>query len=476
MFWEESLDSSLLIIPEGDDIHQHLPAGQIPQQILTPNPRDNVAEKGQTEDSTQMKSTPVQEMSEEKRAKRRAAVAAASRATRAKKKRQLEELRDQHIRLTQEREDFLSTIADLQMNVMALRESGSIDLRLENDLLRAELQEHKQFIGQLRRVVDGLPTTHLGKRVLMLRGADTATSQTLGLLSTSMFDPTWNPGKIVRFPQIRMHYQRLPHGSIYQNAKRVTFRVDLPFVPVKAEDFAEVIWSVWEESDLAERLNKHFHKGVSVDIKELDIGLGEEFNTPKGTFLNKEAQKIDGNEGENETTRGRIKACYYRETRPSKRRTKKKEDDAVVDTVLVLSGKETEVPLSSFPSDPSFNEGEVERTNQKGTVPAIVLSSTSTQHSKDIEPLQKGVYRVQSAAIEGYVFRRAPGGCFCTSIYSLPVNMGKGKSLSVSAADGIITDRGCFTTAWEQAIQEMISIVGDNSPGVLSLFSTEKAT
>ena len=63
------------------------------------------------------------------------------------------------------------------MNVQSLRNAGSTDLRMENDLLRAELKEHKAFIAQLKRVADGLPTTNISKRVLMLRGANSAVSQ-----------------------------------------------------------------------------------------------------------------------------------------------------------------------------------------------------------------------------------------------------------------------------------------------------------
>ena len=82
------------------------------------------------------------------------------------------------------------------MKVQALRETGSIDLRMENDLLRAELGEHKQFISQFKRIADGIPTTKSAKRVMSKQGADTAIAQLLGLASTSSVDSSWQAGYV----------------------------------------------------------------------------------------------------------------------------------------------------------------------------------------------------------------------------------------------------------------------------------------
>uniref|UniRef100_A0A7S3PPU3 BZIP domain-containing protein n=1 Tax=Aplanochytrium stocchinoi TaxID=215587 RepID=A0A7S3PPU3_9STRA len=466
MFWEETTDTFLLPDPEDvfvvdqDDLETAECASSC---SLAPELDEN--DNNETE-------------AKEKKAKRRAAVAAASRATRAKKKRQLEDLRDQHIKLKQEREEFLSKIAELQMNVQSLRNAGSTDLRMENDLLRAELKEHKAFIAQLKRVADGLPTTNISKRVLMLRGANSAVSQVLGLLSTSMVDPSWTAGNILKYPQIKMKYQRLPHGSTSKTARRVTFRLDIPFAPIPAEGIAEVIWNTWEKADLAERLNKHLHKNISVAIKEIDIGLGTDFHTETRVF-----HKVDANE--NGSNNSRIQACYYRETRPAYSKTKNVKSspdprvDAVVDTVLVLTGRQDDFSLSSFPTtttscnvsedapveESAVTEATVNSKEGSGTCPGIVLASTSTQHGSDLKPLQKGVVRVQSAVLEGYVFRKLDGGCAFTYVTSLPINSGTGKFLSVSEADGVINDQGFFTSAWEQVITEMISIIADSVPG-----------
>mmetsp|Transcript_11493 Transcript_11493/g.14316 ORF Transcript_11493/g.14316 Transcript_11493/m.14316 type:complete len:390 (-) Transcript_11493:2403-3572(-) len=377
---------------------------------------------------------------------------------------------------------------------------------MENDLLRAELNEHKKFISQFKSVADGLPTTKNGKRVLMLQGADTAVSQVLGLLSTSMVDPSWRHGRVKPWPMMKMRYQRLPHGSNSKTAKRLTFRVDLPFLPVQAEELAEILWSVWVESDLAMRINKHFNQGVSVAIKEVDIGLGKDFDTKPGVFP-KPRKKPEGGESSN-TERGRIKAYYYRETRPEKlKMTESKElsdpaskekdyqnnilppaelkvanpGGAVVDTVLVLTGRQADVSLSSFPpEDPQnasaqeqltkANEKVKARSGTKGTTPAVVLASTSTQHSLDIEPLRPGIARIQSAVLEGSVIRKLKGGCSFTGIYSYPLNPNTSDPafLSATQSDGIVDDNGFFTKVWEDIITEMINIISENVPGFVA--------
>lgn len=116
--------------------------------------------------------------------KRKAAVAAASRATRAKKKKEMDELRRRNVELMKERRALRGIIGDLQLRVQANRKAGVIDLQAENELLKAELNEHKNFLAQFKRVADGMPATQTGKRVMCTQGADAAIGQVLGLLNT----------------------------------------------------------------------------------------------------------------------------------------------------------------------------------------------------------------------------------------------------------------------------------------------------
>ena len=115
--------------------------------------------------------------------KRKKAVISAK-ATREKKKRLMAELRKSNFELMKERRMFRKIIADLQLQVQANREAGEIDLATENELLRAELQEHKSFIAQFKRVADGTPVSKTEKKVALLKGAKAAIGQILGLLHT----------------------------------------------------------------------------------------------------------------------------------------------------------------------------------------------------------------------------------------------------------------------------------------------------
>lgn len=116
--------------------------------------------------------------------RKKAAVAAASRATRAKKKREMEALRERNVELLRERQEFKKIVANLQLKAQANREAGEIDLETENKLLRAELQEHKTFIAQFKRLADGIPVSTTAKNVATLKGAKAAVGQVLGLLNT----------------------------------------------------------------------------------------------------------------------------------------------------------------------------------------------------------------------------------------------------------------------------------------------------
>lgn len=124
-----------------------------------------------------------EKVKEEVLTKRKKAVLA-SKATREKKKRQINELRRSNEELMKERMEFTRIIADLQLQAQADRIAGEIDLETENELLRAELQEHKRFIAQFKRVADGSPVSNTEKYAALLKGAKAAVGQVVGLLHT----------------------------------------------------------------------------------------------------------------------------------------------------------------------------------------------------------------------------------------------------------------------------------------------------
>ena len=108
----------------------------------------------------------------------------ASRTNREKRKRQINELKKSNAELFKERMAFRKIVADLQLQVQANREAGKIDLETENELLRAELREHKTFIAQFKSITDGTPVSNAQKHLAALQGANAANGQVLGVLHT----------------------------------------------------------------------------------------------------------------------------------------------------------------------------------------------------------------------------------------------------------------------------------------------------
>ncbi len=447
---------------------------------------------------------------EEKSAKRRAAIAAASRASRAKRKRELEELKQKNERLEKERESFLNTIADLQMKVQALRETGSIDLRMENDLLRAELMEHKNFISRFKRIADGMPTTNTAKKLMCKQGSDTAVAQVLGLLSTSMADPSWKIGTIPNHPEIDMRYQRLPHGAAAENAKRVSVRVDIPVVPVnEPHDLASIIWKMWCDEDLNARVSKHFG-AVAVSVREIDTGIVEDASSPmtspqpepvlkevgiesivpvasSSTSTSVGVPRVRQAKSENVKTdedslKNTVKVYYYREETPRSdvdtMGNPVESGNDIVDTVLLLSARAKSISRSSFPHDDRFHKfppkqrieeykvqdpftlEEQQGLQAEANYEAIVLASTSTQHTLGLVPVKPGVNRIKSALLEGSIFRKVEGGVAMTSVFSFPITTNTVKG--ASRQDVLVTNKGELNPQWTKVVNEVYSIVTEH--------------
>lgn len=431
---------------------------------------------------------------ERRNQKRRAAVAAASRATRAKRKKELEDLKKKNEDLEREKEQYLDKIAELQMQVQTKRDSGAVDLSMENELLRAELNEHKNFISMFKSVADGVPTTASAKRVICMQGADTAVAQILGLLSTSLVDPSWKQGQIRNYPGIRLMYQRLPHGSKAEQAKRITLRVDVPLIPREADGLMKSFWKTWCDADLSERLSHHFGE-VSKEIKEIDTGLDDLDQSPdqdikvyyyreKRTLIKRSARGKSKSKGADAAARRTAKRARY-----------SKGPVVNTDTLLLLTSKKTKVPLSSFlpatrtlplPSvtlqteeaEAAVQHGQTQtaahsvgtdkgESGMTGAVPAYVVASTSTQHNTEIQPVEPGVHRIRSVLLEGVVLRPVEGGTMLSAIYSYPLKSTQSEEeesefLSERHASGWVDDDGFMTDVCEASLTELIKILAED--------------
>lgn len=261
-----------------------------------------------------------------------------------------------------------------------------------------------------------------------------------------MVDPSWKRGTVRTFPSIRMFYQRLPLGCTVEKAKRVTLRVDIPFIPVTSTEMIKQFWKIWADADLSSRLSRHFGS-VSKTIKEIDTGLSS----------------IDMSDDQE------IKIYYYRENRkvpikssrksaPKRPRTSRSYARGKMvntDTLLLITSKRAMLPLSSFPGS----------ATSSGMTPAHILVNTATQHSKDIEPEQPGVNRIRSCLLEGVVLREMPSGVAFSGIFSYPladVSSGdEDKFMSEKNADGWVDSNGVLTDVCEHLIGEVVKILAE---------------
>jgi len=144
---------------------------------------------------------------------------------REKKKQMQDQLKWRHEELTTERDIYLRRIAELQAQVEALRHEGSVDLEKENELLRAEVLKHRQFLQSLIDTLKNLPDTKEDEKIRLLQnGIDSMIGQSLGMAHTSL---TWKDLKPLIIDQdhvIQGKFQYLPLGCQSKDAKRVNIR------------------------------------------------------------------------------------------------------------------------------------------------------------------------------------------------------------------------------------------------------------
>lgn len=388
-------------------------------------------------------------------AKRKKAVIAAK-ANREKRKREIDDLRKSNAELMQERREFRKIVADLQLQVQANREAGEIDLETENELLRAELQEHKSFIAQFKRLADGSAVSNTAKHVATLKGAKAAVGQVLGLINTSTVDPSWKRGKSRLHPELGVLYQRLPLGSSVKTASRINMRVDVPPFQASIDHLHQIQWRVWSDSDLSSRLSRHFGEVREKEIKEVDLDLDDIECEPDS----------------------KVKVYYYREKRvrendepggdTGEETTAERTD--TLDTIFLITSKKQDLPYNALPVEHSLSEegSRVPKPAEDPKVyPTIVMATTSTQHSKDIVSTKPGVHRIESALLEGMVLRQMENGLVsATYMSSYPLNLvGKYSAtdfLSATNSEGWIDEDGFLSSAADQAGNDMMRIYAES--------------
>mmetsp|Transcript_12746 Transcript_12746/g.24731 ORF Transcript_12746/g.24731 Transcript_12746/m.24731 type:complete len:284 (+) Transcript_12746:727-1578(+) len=243
------LNPSEMELLAADDLSDHVPADADSQGVHTPSPApymvnshsrdlrddlsdgDNASETSRRAGKSQSGASPPGAPKsgkgpEEDKTRRRALVAAASRATRQKRKREREELKKRNETLEKDRDTYLARIAQLQTEVQALRDCGSINLCKENELLRVEIRKHKAFIRSIVSATRAVPKLTSEEQYRLVRsGSDSAVGQIVGLAYTSAVDNSWHWSQYnalnhmgTRGPA-QFGVQVLPRGCDFANKK-----------------------------------------------------------------------------------------------------------------------------------------------------------------------------------------------------------------------------------------------------------------
>jgi len=222
--------------------------------------------------------------------KKRQYVAAASRKTRLKRKLEKQGLISRNEDLEKEQKSFRKTIAELQSEIQNLKHAqcsnGSIDLKTENLLLRAEVKRHKTFLNHIKFLMDDVPEFTTEERLqLANHGIESAIGQVLGMCHTSVVDKSWkelsydfalevpNTQKI----KVVLRYQFLPLGSTPENALRVNVRQDISAIPIDIDFLKQHMTLRREkmEQEFAYAFAELSFSPVDFEIQEIDMAMSK---------------------------------------------------------------------------------------------------------------------------------------------------------------------------------------------------------
>lgn len=348
----------------------------------------------------------------EKKAKRRKQIAAASRMSRARRKRELEDLRDENERLREERSQFLAKIGELQLKVESLREQGSTDMRIENELLRAQLEEHKRFVACFKRLSEGAPSSVNARHAIYKQGADTAQAHVLGLVSQSQAD-NWKQATVpleadLPYQNLSVFYKFIDeYGSVKKEdgpsgpdatpekpRRRLNVRVDVLFPGIDAASLSEFFWESFSNTATQQRL--YSIRGVEI------------------TPLTDDMPDKD------------TKMLYYRE---------RWEGEKDQDLVLICNRRRKELAKSTL----ALPHG-TKAKPAVGKVTAMIMALSTTQHSA--APEYENANRINSLFVQGAIIWNVLADSRLCVVFSFPDDI---KLKAIKSIDDVINSEGSIT-------------------------------
>mmetsp|Transcript_17300 Transcript_17300/g.20803 ORF Transcript_17300/g.20803 Transcript_17300/m.20803 type:complete len:481 (-) Transcript_17300:89-1531(-) len=379
------------------------------------------------------------EVVDAKKLKRRKQIAAASRASRARRKRELEDLREENKRLREERSQFLSKIGELQMKVENMRERGSLDMRVENELLRAQLMEHKRFVSCFKHLCDGAPTTINARHIIYKQGSDSAQAHVLGLISQSVAD-NWVEATIpaeaeIPYQNFSMRYKfkadygenpttsmengmLMPSMSNSKVRQRLNVRIDLTYPGLDTATVSDFLWSSMSDTSVQQRL---------YNIKGIELTQLADDMPDKDT-----------------------KMVYYRE----KWDAPKKDQD----WVMICNRRRRDLPKSTLTVP--CKDTKSKSKQGIGKVNSVVLALQTTQHS--VAPQFHNANRITSMFAQGAVTWNVGGDARLCVVFSFPDDF---KIKAVEGFQEVIHPDGTLTLKFAEVLKEFNQMLDEHQGG-----------
>jgi len=198
--------------------------------------------------------------------RRREQIARASRKVRAKRKAEISQLQEENDQLRSERAIFLKKIEDLQLKVAAMRDSGGqVDAHVENELLRAQLEEHKRFLSSCFKLSHGLPSSKHALQNLQTKASSFAETYVHSLLNKSRQED-WEKVKLPlgHFKHIRPEYELSCCYKFEEEPRSLSLRLEWAFKGVGIDGVMAAHWNGWTNYDSAKR---NYNIGYDFELK-----------------------------------------------------------------------------------------------------------------------------------------------------------------------------------------------------------------
>lgn len=353
--------------------------------------------------------------------RRRQQIAKASRKAREKRKQAMDELKKDNAKLRQERMTFLNKINELQAKVNEMRSNGECDVQLENELLRAQLQEHKRFLGSCFKLHYGIPSSNKTRQNLNEQASSFAETYVQSLLSRSSVEQDWVETEI---PTDHSKYLKKGfnctgiHKFVHSPAKCLHLRFDLVFRDVSIDTVANVYWSMWTNPDY---VRKMYSMDYPFQLTKLNLpesldaqvdGQGENSGSKIGTMCHLEKRDPPEKDCEWVFVVSRKKQSLAKSTLTlSKDKTPSILRGAVDNSVDCGAIAKPE-KVDQVPAGPKRKKRKVKSKDQEcagvaplgtfGKTPAWILTRSTTQHVQS-EGKEGAAQRITGMLLEGAI-------------------------------------------------------------------------